>query len=237
MLSDLEQNLRDCTSVRAADPVFLALAETVARFGLPITLFLDLVAAFKIDVEKRRYANWAELMTYCSLSANPVGRIMLQLFGYDGDEKLRASDATCTALQLTNFWQDLSIDIKRNRIYLPLEDMDKFNCTEEDVLQQRTSKPFRSLMQYEVEKTALLFEEGRPLLNSVGGGLRFQLKLTWLGGMRILKKIRRSNYDVFRQRPTISGWDKCYLIAQATGRIREGKASKRLGINSIHQEV
>lgn len=237
MLSGLEQKLRDCTSGRATDPVFLAVAETVARFSLPITLFLDLLTAFKIDVEKKRYADWDELLAYCSLSANPVGRIILQLFGYDGDEKLHASDAICTALQLTNFWQDLSIDVRRNRIYLPLEDMRKFDCTEEDVLQQRTNNPFRSLMQYEVEKTALLFEEGKSLLSSVGRDLSLQLRLTWLGGMRILKKIRRSNYDVFHQRPTISGWDKCYLIVQAIGRIGQGKASERLGINNMHQEI
>jgi squalene synthase HpnC len=237
MLSELELKLRDCTSGRATDPVFITLAETVARFGLPITLFLDLLAAFKMDVEKKRYANWDELLAYCSLSANPIGRLILRLFDCDGDEKLRASDAICTALQLTNFWQDLSIDMKRNRIYLPLEDMRKFNCTEEDVIQQRYNESFRSLMLHEVEKTVSLYVEGKPLLNSVGRDLRFQLTLTWLGGMRILQKIRWNNSDVFRQRPTISAWDKCYLVMQAIGRRVARQGSQGLGVHDINQEV
>lgn len=236
-LSELEQKLRDCISSRASDPVFVALAETVARFDLPITHLLDLLVAFRMDVEKKRYADWGELLTYCSLSANPIGRLILHLFGYDGEERLHASDAICTALQLTNFWQDLSLDVKRNRIYLPLEDMKKFNCTAEDLLQQRYNGNFRSLMLHEVEKTVLLFELGKPLLNSVGRDLRFQLRLTWLGGMRILQKIQRTNYDVFRQRPTISAWDKCYLIVQAIGRRGEKKGLQSLGADNIHQEV
>ena len=190
-----------------------------------------------MDVEKKRYASWGELLTYCSLSANPIGRLILHLFGYDGDERLRASDAICTALQLTNFWQDLSLDVKRNRIYLPLEDMKKFNCTAEDLLQQRYDGNFRSLMLHEVEKTVLLFELGKPLLNSVGRDLRFQLRLTWLGGMRILQKIQRSNYDVFQNRPTISAWDKCRLIVQAIGRRGKEKQAQGLGVDNRHQRI
>lgn len=236
-LSELEQKLRDCTSGRASDPLFVALAETVSRFGLPIKLFVELLAAFRMDVEKKRYANWDDLMTYCSLSANPVGRIILHLFGYAGDERLHASDTICTALQLTNFWQDLSIDVRRNRIYLPLEDLRKFNYTVEDVLQQRYNESFRSLMLHEVEKTVSLYEEGKPLLNSVGRDLRFQLTLTWLGGMRILQKIRWNNSDVFRQRPTISAWDKCYLVMQAIGRRVARQGSQGRGVHDINQEV
>jgi phytoene synthase len=237
MLSELEQKLRDCNSGKASEPVFVALGETVTRFGLPITHLLDLLNAFRMDVEKKRYADWSELLTYCCLSANPIGRIILHLFGCNGDERLHASDAICTALQLTNFWQDLSIDVRRNRIYLPLEDLRKFNCTVEDVLQQRYNESFRGLLLHEVEKTVSLFEEGKPLLNSVGRDLKLQLKLTWMGGMRILQKIQRSNYDVFRQRPTISAWDKCYLIIQAVGRRVERQGSQGLGVHNINQEV
>jgi squalene synthase HpnC len=237
MLSELERKLQDCTSGKASDPLFVALAETMARFDLPAKHFLDLLAAFRKDIEKKRYVTWDELLAYCSLSANPVGKIILRLFGYDGSERLDASDAICTALQLTNFWQDLSIDVKRNRIYLPLEDLRKFDCSVEDVLRHRFHEGFRRLMSQEVEKTVLLFEEGKPLLNSVGRDLRFQLKLIWLGGMRILQKIQRSNYNVFQQRPTISRWDKCYLIVQAIGGIGERSASERPAINNIHRQA
>jgi squalene synthase HpnC len=233
-LSELEQKLFHSLNGKGVDPVFVALAETIARFGLSPELFRNLLTAFRMDVEKKRYADWDELLTYCSFSANPVGRLILQLFDYHGEGILHASDAICTALQLTNFWQDLSIDVKRNRIYLPLEDMKKFNCRVEDVLQLRSDESFRSLMLHVAEKTALLFEEGKPLLNSVGRDLKFQVTLTWLGGMRILQKIQRSNYDFFRDRPTISVWDKCWLVVQAVGRRGEKKGAQSLGVDNIH---
>jgi squalene synthase HpnC len=237
MLSELEEKLRDCTSSEATDAVFIAMAETISRFDLPTTLLLDLLTAFRMDVEKKRYASWNELLTYCSFSANPIGRIVLHVFGYGGDELLHASDAICTALQLTNFWQDLSIDVRRNRVYLPLEDLKNSNCTVVDIIEQRSNDAFRSLMRLEVEKTSLLFEEGKPLLNSVGRDLRFQLRLTWLGGMRILKKIQKSDYDVFHQRPVLLGRDKCFLIARAIGGLGGRKESDRLGNNHMHQEA
>jgi len=231
-LSEFEQKLQDCTACKASDPVFVALAETIARFDLPTRYFLDLLTAFRMDVEKKRYANWNELLTYCSFSANPIGRLILHVFSYDGVDRLRAADAICTALQLTNFWQDLSIDVRRNRIYLPLEDMKKYGCTVEDVLQQRPNESFRSLIQHEVEKTALLFEEGRPLLDSVGRDIGFQLRLTWLGGMRILQKIQRNKYDVFQRRPTISAWDKCIMIIQAIGKNEDRRWYKVSGLTT-----
>jgi phytoene synthase len=235
--SELEQKLSDCLTGKAVDPVFVALGEAIARFRLPPEHFRDLLTAFRMDVKKKRYENWDELLTYCSFSANPIGRLILHLFGYGEDERRHASDAICTALQLTNFWQDLSIDVKRNRIYLPLEDMTRFNCTVEGILQQRSDENLRSLMLHEVEKTAMLFEEGRSLLNSIGRDLRFQLRLTWLGGMRILQKIRRCNYDVFHLRPTISAWDKCFMIIQAIGRTGEKKVFKSLEADNIHPEL
>ena len=214
-LTELERKLHDSANASVRDPLFIALGETIRRFDLPVECFENLLRAFRMDNEKKRYGNWIELLQYCLYSANPVGRLILRLFGYSGDEYTRASDAICTALQLTNFWQDLSIDVRRNRIYIPLEDLENFGCTQEDILKGRTHDNFKRLMGHEVAKTVALFDEGKTLTKLVGRDLQFQLKLTWLAGMKILKKIRRTNYDVFQQRPTISFWDKVSLVMGA----------------------
>mgnify|MGYP001600883105 CR=1 FL=1 len=216
-LSELQRKLRESQEGLAREPLFVALDATIRRFGMPIEDFENLLTAFRMDVEKKRYVTWEELLKYCSFSANPIGRLILRLFNYDGQEGLHACDAICTALQLTNFWQDLSIDVKRDRIYLPLEDLNTFHCTENDILSLKAHENFRQLMAYEVGRTAALFEEGKTLWTSVGRDLRFQLKLTWFAGMRVLEKIRRSSYDVFHHRPSISFWDKCFLLMKAAG--------------------
>lgn len=214
-LTELERKLHESADGSVRDPLFIALGDTVRRFDLPVECFENLLMAFRMDVEKKRYANWTELLQYCSYSANPIGRLMLRLFGYARDEHLRASDSICTALQLTNFWQDLSIDARKDRIYLPLEDLKNFDCTEEDILKGRVHDKFRRLMAHEVDKTVALFDGGKGILKSIGRDLRFQLTLTWLGGMKILDKIRSSNYNVFEDRPTISARDKASLVMGA----------------------
>jgi squalene synthase HpnC len=236
-LSKLEQQLHLCLEGSASDPVFIALGESISRFDLPVACFEQLLSAFRMDVEKKRYATWEEVLSYCSFSANPVGRLILQLFGYKGDDRLHASDAICTALQLTNFWQDLSIDLNRNRIYVPHEDLERFGCTEADLLRHEYDVNFSRLMTFEIDRTELLFEEGKPLTDWVDRDLRLQLRLTWLGGMKILKKIRRTNYDVFSHRPTISRWDKLMMMIKAIGRKRKSGGSTALGTNSTHPEV
>lgn len=214
-LAELEEELRETCNGRPRDPIFVALVETIRRFQIPSHYFEQLLTAFRMDVEKKRHATWEELLHYCAHSANPIGRLVLHLFDYRDESQMRHSDAICTGLQLANFWQDVSIDIKKGRIYLPLEDMRKFQCSEEEILQGRMSDNFRRLLEYEVERTSMLFEEGKPLLSSVGNDLHFQLRLTWLGGMRILKKIRRCNFDVFKHRPTLSFQDKFMLAINA----------------------
>ncbi len=214
-LTELERKLHDSANRSVGDPLFIALSDTIRRFDLPVECFENLLRAFRMDIEKKRYGNWPELLQYCSCSANAIGRLMLRLFGYGGDEYLRASDSICTALQLTNFWQDLSIDAKINRIYIPLEDLENFDCTEEDILKGRAHDNFRRLMAHEIGKTAALYEEGKMLTKLIGRELQFQLKLTRLSGIRILEKIRRSNYELFQQRPTISFWDKVSLVLGA----------------------
>jgi squalene synthase HpnC len=236
-LSELEHKLHLCLDGSAGDPVFIALGESISRFNLPVVGFEQLLTAFRMDIEKKRYATWEELLNYCSFSANPVGRLILHLFGYKGDDRLHASDAICTALQLTNFWQDLSIDLNRNRIYVPHEDLQRFDCTEADLLRHEYDVNFCRLMSFEIDRTALLFEEGKPLTDWVDGDLRLQLMLTWLGGMKILEKIRRSKYDVFSHRPTISRWDKFLMMIEAIGRRRKSGGSTALGTNSTQREA
>lgn len=214
-LAEMEEKLREAGNGRARDPIFVALGETIRRFQIPSHYFERLLTAFRMDVERKRHATWEDLLYYCDHSANPIGRLVLHLFEYRDESLMRRSDAICSGLQLANFWQDLSIDIRKGRIYLPLEDMRKFQLSEEEILQSRMSDNLCRLLEYEVERTSKLFEEGRPLLTSVGHDLRFQLKLTWLGGMRILKKIRRSNFDVLKHRPTLSFQDKFMLAINA----------------------
>ncbi len=216
-LSRLHQELRRCENGGSSTPLFLALGQTIREFGLSLRPFEDLLTAFKMDVEKNRYETWKELLHYCSCSANPIGRVMLKLFGYDDENELHASDAICTALQLTNFWQDLPIDARRGRLYLPLEDLRKFDCTERDILELRNSESLRKLIAFEVGRTKALFEEGKPLLDAVGKDLRLQLKFTWFGGMKILEKIKRRNYETFTQRPVITFWDKLTIGSRVIG--------------------
>jgi squalene synthase HpnC len=236
-LSKLEQHLHLCLEGSAHDPVFIALGESISRFDLPVVCFEQLLTAFRMDVEKKRYATWEEVLSYCSFSANPIGRLILQLFGYKGDDRLQTSDAICTALQLTNFWQDLSIDLSRNRIYVPHEDLERFGCTEAGFLRHEYDPNFCRLMAFEIDRTELLFKEGKPLTDWVDRDLRMQLRLTWLGGMKILKKIRRGKYDVFNHRPTISKWDKFLMMIEAMGRRGERTGSTALGTNSTQREA
>jgi squalene synthase HpnC len=236
-LSRLEQQLHLCLEGNASDPVFIALGESVSRFDLPVVCFEQLLIAFRMDVEKKRYATWEEVLGYCSFSANPIGRLILQLFGYKGDDRLHASDAICTALQLTNFWQDLSIDLNRNRIYVPHDDLEQFGCTEADLLRHEYDRNFCRLMTFEIDRTELLFKEGKPLTDWVDRDLRLQLRLTWFGGMKILKKIRHINYDVFSHRPTISRWDKFLMMIEAIRRRGKRGGSTAGGTNSTQREA
>jgi squalene synthase HpnC len=214
-LKNWEQQLRDCYEGQAKHPVFVALAETADRFEIPAELFADLLTAFKSDVTVRRYETFADLLEYCKHSANPIGRLMLLLFNYRSEQYLLWSDAICTSLQLTNFWQDVAIDLEKDRIYIPLSDMARYEFAEKDLLQHRMGASFRNLLAHEIAKTQGLFEEGRPLLNAVGRELRYQLKITWNGGMRILEKIKMNEYDVFRTRPTLSLMDKFTILQRS----------------------
>jgi hydroxysqualene synthase len=207
-----EDLLDNCYSGDAAHPVFVALSETVERFQIPADLFHNLLSAFRSDVTRHRYETFEQVLEYCSCSANPIGRLVLMLFNYRSELMMMHSDNICTALQLTNFWQDTAIDLGKDRLYFPKEDLDQFGVSEDDILLRRSSTGFRKLISFEVARTERLFREGQPLLQEVGKDLRFELKLTWNGGMNILGKIKAQGYDVFHRRPRLSTMDKVRLF-------------------------
>src|SRR6185437_13920809 len=196
-------------------PYLLALRETIRRFDLPEEPFLRLIEANRMDQRASRYPTYADLLRYCAYSANPVGRLVLMLYGYRDDERQRCSDAICTALQLTNFWQDIASDYEqRNRIYLPAEDMARFGYDEAALARGEATPAFRALMAFEVERARGLFAEGMPLLAKLHGMPRRAVTLFALGGLEVLAAIERRGYDVFAQRPTLSRSRKLWLMAR-----------------------
>ena len=213
-LDDWQQKLERCFAGEADQPVFIALAATVSELNLPIKLFNDLLSAFKQDVVKTRYADFDEVLDYCTRSANPVGRLILLLFGYRDERLHQLSDHICTALQLANFWQDVSVDIGKDRIYLPQNEMAQFGVSVEDLRANRFSPRFAELLKFQVERTRELFNLGRELPELVSGRLRYELRLTWFGGVNILKQIEALGYDTLNQRPTNSTFHKLRLLAR-----------------------
>jgi squalene synthase HpnC len=187
--------------------IFRALADTRARFDLPAELFHDLLSAFRQDVITGRYASWAEVLDYCRRSANPVGRLVLRLSGYRDDALDRASDAVCTALQLTNFWQDLAVDWSHGRLYVPEEAWRPAGATPGMLDRKQLSPEWVAAMRACGERTRTLFAEGRPVCDGVGGRLRYELRATWLGGTRILDRLEAGHFDVFRSRPALGTRD------------------------------
>jgi phytoene synthase len=199
----------------AEGPIFVALGETVRRLGIPKELLLDLLSAFRQDTEKARYATWEELLDYCRRSANPVGRLVLLVFGQKDERLGPLSDAICTALQLANHWQDAAIDYARGRIYVPEDLMRRHGVGTWDFTTGRVSDGWRGLMAELIARTRALFERGRPLCDEVGRDLRFEMRLTWLGGMSVLDHIEASGGDVFRHRPSFGALDKAALAWRA----------------------
>lgn len=197
------------------DTIFSALADTRARFNLPAELFHDLLSAFKQDVVTTRYASWDAVLDYCRRSANPVGRLVLRLSGYRDDTLDRASDAVCTALQLTNFWQDLASDWPRGRLYVPEETWRAAAADPAALDRGRLTPEWAAAMRACGARTRQFFAEGRPVCDGVGGRLRYELRATWLGGSRILDRLEAVNYDVFTSRPSL-GTSDAIVIAFGT---------------------
>jgi squalene synthase HpnC len=211
------RELDACYDGRARHPVFVALAETIRACSIPKEPFVDLLTAFRQDQTVQRYATMEEVLGYCRYSANPVGRLVLYACGEADEEKFKLSDATCSALQLANFWQDARVDFTKGRVYIPQADMRRFGVTDETIAQGVATPEFRALMRYEVEYARALFEQGLPLIGMVGRELALDLDLFSRGGLEILRAIERRDYDVLSGRPAISKSTQFKLALRAMG--------------------
>jgi squalene synthase HpnC len=214
LLDEWEAQLRSCYDGSASDARFVALADTIRRFDIPPEPFLRLIEANRRDQRVGRYQTFDELLDYCSYSANPVGRLVLYVFGYRDEERARLADNTCTALQLANFWQDVRRDLKMGRVYIPLEDRARFGYSEADLAARKVTPEFRRLMQFEVERTRECFARGLPLVDRVKGRLRLDLRMFTLGGLAVLDQIQRQRYDVLTRRPRVSDVRKAWLLVR-----------------------
>ena len=197
------------------DTTFIALADVIKQHQLPISLFHDLLTAFKMDVTKTRYANFGEVMEYCRYSANPVGRLLLHLNKETSPKNLGYSDAICSALQLTNFLQDISQDIEESdRIYLPQDEMQQFGVTEEDIRNKLTNPATRRLIEFQIRRTVKLMQAGAPLGKVLKGRMGLELRMTIMGGSRILYRLNQQHDNVF-SRPRLNKWDIVWVIWKA----------------------
>jgi squalene synthase HpnC len=198
-----------------AEPPFPELAAAIARHGLPLDPFRDLLSAFRQDVSTARYATAGLLLDYCRRSANPIGRLMLRLYDAEAAANLVASDAICTALQLINFWQDIAADWRRGRLYVPGEDLVRFGVTETQIAEARCDAAWRALMAFETARARALLESGRPLTRALPWRLRLEISGVLAGGHRILDGIEATSGDVFRRRPSLSGRDWAAVACNA----------------------
>ena len=215
LLDEWEAELNACYDGLPRHPVFVALSETVRKFEIPKHEFVDLLTAFRQDQTVHRYEMFADLLGYCRTSANPVGHLVLYLCGYRDPERRHLSDYTCTALQLANFWQDVSADYGKGRIYLPLEDLRRFGVTEGEIHTARNSAAFREMMQFEVRRAREWFAQGLPLASKVSGELAIDIELFSRGGLEILNAIESQDYAVLGRRPAVSKTRKLALVARA----------------------
>ena len=206
-LSEYENSLKRCLAGKYENEFWKALHNTIIEFNLTPKYFFDLLNAFKQDTVKKRYETFDELIDYCSSSANPVGRIILEFFDLRDEQSMLHSDSICTALQLTNFYQDISIDIEKGRIYVPLDEMEQFGVSEKQFSLRENSTNFEQLVAFQVNRTAKLFSEGKKLIPALPKELKRQIILTIIGGETILKKIRLINYRTILERPRLSKVD------------------------------
>ena len=207
-------------------PVFVALAETIQSCAIPRHEFSDLLTAFRQDQTVTRYESFDELLGYCRNSANPVGHLVLYLCRYRDEERQQLSDFTCTALQLANFWQDVSVDWKKGRVYLPLEDLRRFGVSEDQIAEGSFNSQFRDLMRFEVGRAREWFDRGLPLVKMVNRSLALDLELFSRGGLAILQAIEKQDYNVLARRPSLSKFRKVELAFRAlAGRIAIGRVN------------
>ena len=215
LLDEWEEELNACYAGAPRHPVFVALRPTILECKIPRDPFANLLVAFRQDQTVTRYRTFDDLLGYCVNSANPVGRLVLHACGYSDPERQQLSDFTCTALQLANFWQDVSVDYRKGRIYLPLEDLERYRVKESEIAERRFTPEFRQLMDFEVERASEWFRRGRPLIGMVDRELAIDIELFSRGGEEILNCIEYQDFDVLRVRPVISKSRKLALLAKA----------------------
>src|SRR5271163_3995287 len=221
LLDQWQSELEACYSGAPKHPVFVALAETVREFDIPQHEFSDLLIAFRQDQTVTRFETFDNVLAYCHYSANPVGHLVLYLCGYHDSERQQLSDYTCTALQLANFWQDVTTDFAKGRIYLPLEDLRRFGVSEEMIRDGENTSAFREMLKFEVERARIWFAQGMPLIAKVDRALAIDIELFSRGGQEILNAIERQDYAVLGRRPAISKARKVALVARAAlGKLR-----------------
>jgi squalene synthase HpnC len=209
----------------ADHPVFVALRGTVEKYGIPKEPFANLIRAFIQDRNVNRYQTWNGVLDYCVCSANPVGRLVLYLCGYSDAERQSLSDATCTALQLANFWQDVTVDQQKDRVYLPLDLLAKHDYTVEELFARKFDNRFRAVMREAVDRARDLFLAGLPLNRMVNRRLAVDLELFSRGGMRVLDKIEQQGYDVLSRRPRISKVERAGLLIGTLARVAFQRAA------------
>lgn len=210
-----ERELEACYGGTPCHPIFVALADTIHTFAIPIEPFRRLLTAFRMDVRFAGFATFDDLVHYCVHSANPVGHLVLYLFGHGDAERQARSDDICTALQLTNFWQDLAVDLRKGRTYLPREDMTRFGYSADDLARQAVTPAFRELMAFQCARTRALFERGLALASMLDRNRGREIRLFAGGGLAILDRLEAVGYDAFTARPTLSKWAKMGLVARA----------------------
>ncbi len=218
LLDDWERRLHACVEQVEWDPadrIFLAVGATIRARHLPVDLFDDLLSAFRQDITTLRYEAWTDVLDYCRRSANPVGRLVLRIAGYNDARLDRSSDALCTALQLTNFWQDFARDWQKGRLYVPMQDVGARGASLADLDAAVLTEPWRRVLRDVAGRTRALFDQGREVCSHVSGRLRYELRLTWLGGMRVLGRVERNGFDVFSARPALSVRDLPALLVHA----------------------
>lgn len=215
LLDQWQRELDACYAGSPRHPVFVALAETVRQCAIPKHEFSDLLIAFRQDQTVTRFETFNDVLGYCRYSANPVGHLVLYLCGYRDPERQQLSDYTCTALQLANFWQDVSVDYGKGRIYLPLEDLRRFGVSEDDIACRQNTPAFCAMMKFEVERAHAWFRQGSPLAGKVDRELAIDLELFTRGGQEILRAIQEQGYAVLGNRPAISKPRKLALVARA----------------------
>ena len=224
--NELDACYADTPPSQSAHPYFVALAETIRIFDIPPEPFKRLIEANRRDQTITRHQTYKDVLEYCTYSANPVGHLVLFLSGMRDPKLHELSDKTCTGLQLSNFWQDVSIDIEIGRIYIPLEDLDRFGVSEQQITDRKYDINFQNLMKFEVDRARQLFIDGFSLANHLDRTLRSDFALFARGGLEILKAIERQNYNVLAARPRLSKLSKAKIFASTWLR-------SKLGINII----